>query len=166
MAPPPSGEFSIRLTKSFGQTPTEKIEIIGEPNRFATIKITNHVGAQNQTIIAKEGSIQADDVNELLSLVRPLEGLPTNPDEDVYGLDTRVILSTFEVQWDNGEEVEGAEAATNQRRRISKLSRTWWIVSTRWQGRRLRIARLEDSPAYIRVAKGVVRRWGSKVSFH
>ncbi|KAL8719379.1 MAG: hypothetical protein Q9225_003609 [Loekoesia sp. 1 TL-2023] len=113
MAPPPSGEFSIRLTKSFGQTPTEKIEIIGEPNRFATIKVTNHVGAQNQTIIAKEGSIQADDVNELLSLVRPLEGLPTNPDEDVYGLDTRVILSTFEVQWDNGEEVEGAEAATN-----------------------------------------------------
>ena len=48
-----------------------------------------------------------------MSLVRPLEGLPTNPDEDVYGLDTRIILSTFEVQWDNGEEVEGAEAATN-----------------------------------------------------
>ncbi|KAL8840882.1 MAG: hypothetical protein Q9170_001146 [Blastenia crenularia] len=113
MAPPPSGEFSIRLTKSFSASPTEKIEIIGEPNRFATIKVTNHVGAQNQTIIAKEGQIQAEDVNELLSLVRPLEGLPTNPSKDVYGLDTRVILSTFEVQWDNGEEVEGAEAATN-----------------------------------------------------
>ncbi|KAI4150590.1 MAG: hypothetical protein L6R39_002238 [Caloplaca ligustica] len=113
MAPPPSGEFSIRLTKSFNQTPTEKIEIIGEPNRSATIKVTNHEGAQNQTIIAKEGTIPADDVKELLSLVRPLEGLPTNPDEDVYGLDTRLTLVTFEVQWDNGEEIEGAEAPTN-----------------------------------------------------
>ncbi|KAL8741019.1 MAG: hypothetical protein Q9184_008434, partial [Pyrenodesmia sp. 2 TL-2023] len=88
MAPPPSNEFSIRLTKPFSQTPTSKIEIIGEPNRPATINDTNHVGAQNQTIIAKEGSISADDVNELLSLVRPLEGLPSNPDEDVYELDT------------------------------------------------------------------------------
>ncbi|KAL9584722.1 MAG: hypothetical protein Q9203_004555 [Teloschistes exilis] len=113
MAPPPSGEFSIVLTKSFGATPTEKTEIIGEPNRFATIKVTNHVGAQNQTIIAKEGTIQADDVNELLSIVQPLGGLPSNPDEDVYGFDTRIILSTFEVQWDNGEDVEGVEARTN-----------------------------------------------------
>lgn len=113
MAPPPSGEFSIRLTKPFTQTPTEKIEIIGEPNRPATIKHVTHVGAANQTIITHQGTIPADDVKELLALVRPLEGLPTNPDEDVYGLDTRVVLSTFEVQWDNGEEVEGAEAPTN-----------------------------------------------------
>jgi len=113
MAPPPSGEFSIRLTKSFGQTPTEKTEIIGEPKRTANIKITKHVGKDNQTITTKEGSIQSDDVNELLSIVRPLEGLPTNPNEDIYGLDTRIILTTFEVQWDNGEEIEGAEADTN-----------------------------------------------------
>lgn len=45
--------------------------------------------------------------------MRPLEGLPTNPNEDIYGYDTRIVLSTFEVQWDNGEDVEGAEAATN-----------------------------------------------------
>lgn len=113
MAPPPSGEFSIRLTKPFSATPTSKLEIIGEPNRFATIKSTTHVGAQNQTIIAKEGSIQAEDVNELLSLVTPLRGFPTNPDEDLYGLDTRLTLATFEVQWDNGEEVEGAEGKVN-----------------------------------------------------
>jgi hypothetical protein len=113
MAPPPSSEFSIRLTKSFGQTPTEKTEIIGEPNRTANIKITKHVGKDNQTITTKEGSIQSDDVNELLSIVRPLEGLPTNPNEDIYGFDTRIILTTFEVQWDNGEEIEGAEADTN-----------------------------------------------------
>ena len=91
------------------------------------------MGAQNQTVITKEGSIQAcvcsypssrslactdkkfysDDTNELLALVRQLEGFPSNPGEDVYGFDTRIILSTFEVQWDNGEEVEGAEAVTN-----------------------------------------------------
>jgi len=113
VAPPPSSEFSIRLTKSFGQTPTEKTEIIGEPNRTANIKITKHVGKDNQTITTKEGSIQSDDVNELLSIVRPLEGLPTNPNEDIYGFDTRIILTTFEVQWDNGEEIEGAGADTN-----------------------------------------------------
>lgn len=113
MAPPPSGEFSIKITKSFGQTPTEKIEIIGEPNRAANIKIINHVGKHRQTITTKQGSIQSHDVNELLSIVSPLEGLPTNPNEDIYGFDTRIILSTFEIQWDNGEDVEGAEAVTN-----------------------------------------------------
>ena len=45
--------------------------------------------------------------------MRQLEGFPSNPDEDVYGLDTRIVLSTFEVQWDNGEEIEEAEAPTN-----------------------------------------------------
>ncbi|KAG7007643.1 hypothetical protein G7Y79_00009g027520 [Physcia stellaris] len=107
MAPPPSGEFSIRLTKSFGKTPTEKIEIIGEPNRPATVKVTNHVGAQNQTILTKQGEIDAGDVNTLTDLVKQLAGLPSNPTEDIYGLDTRIVLSTFEVQWDNGEEMEG-----------------------------------------------------------
>ncbi|KAI4264153.1 MAG: hypothetical protein L6R42_000734 [Xanthoria sp. 1 TBL-2021] len=113
MAPPPSGEFSIRLTKPFTQTPTSKIEIIGEPNRPANIKHTTHVGAQNQTLIIKEGSIDAEDSNELMDLIRPLAGLPSDPNEDVYGLDARLAVATFEVQWDNGEEVEGAEAKSN-----------------------------------------------------
>ncbi|KAL8713121.1 MAG: hypothetical protein Q9220_002642 [cf. Caloplaca sp. 1 TL-2023] len=111
MAPPPSGEFSIRVTKPFSASTltTEKIEILGEPNRPATIYVTNHVGAQAQTLIAKEGSCDAEDVNELMDLVKPLQGLPVNPSKDIYGLDTRVVLSTFELQWDNGEEVEGEE---------------------------------------------------------
>ncbi|KAL8757394.1 MAG: hypothetical protein Q9199_002271 [Rusavskia elegans] len=113
MAPPPSGEFSIRLTKPFSATPTSKIEIIGEPNRPANIKHTTHVGAQNQTLIIKEGSIDAEDSNELMDLIRPLAGLPSDPNEDVYGLDARLDVATFEVQWDNGEEVEGAEAKSN-----------------------------------------------------
>ncbi|KAI4283154.1 MAG: hypothetical protein L6R38_002377 [Xanthoria sp. 2 TBL-2021] len=113
MAPPPSGEFSIRLTKPFTAPSTSKIEIIGEPNRPATIKHTTHVGAQNQTLIIKEGSINAEDSNELMDLIRPLAGLPSDPNEDVYGLDARLDVATFEVQWDNGEEVEGAEAKSN-----------------------------------------------------
>ncbi|KAL8913022.1 MAG: hypothetical protein Q9171_002090 [Xanthocarpia ochracea] len=113
MAPPPSGEFAIRLTKPFTDMPTSKIEIIGEPNRPATIKHTTHVGADNQTLIIKEGSIDASDSNELVDLVRPLAGFPSNPDEDIYGLGVRLDLATFEVQWDNGEDVEGAEAKSN-----------------------------------------------------
>ena len=49
----------------------------------------------------------------LLDVVRQLEGLPTSPNEDIYGFDTRIIITTFEIQWDNGEEVEGAESNAN-----------------------------------------------------
>lgn len=45
--------------------------------------------------------------------MRQLEGFPSNPTEDIYGFDTRITLTTFEVQWDNGEDVEGAEGAAN-----------------------------------------------------
>ncbi|KAI4090073.1 MAG: hypothetical protein LQ339_008447 [Xanthoria mediterranea] len=111
MAPPPSGEFSIRLTKPFTATttPTSKIEIIGEPNRPATIKHTTHVGAQAQTLIIKEGAIDAEDSNELMDLIRPLAGLPSDSNKDLYGKDARLDVATFEVQWDNGEEVEGGQ---------------------------------------------------------
>ncbi|KAL8640001.1 MAG: hypothetical protein Q9226_008796 [Calogaya cf. arnoldii] len=109
MAPPPSGEFSIRLTKPFTATPSSKIEIIGEPNRPASIKHTTHVGAQAQTLIIKEGSINKEDSNELMDLIKPLAGFPSDPDKDVYGLDARLDVATFEVQWDNGEEVEGGK---------------------------------------------------------
>ncbi|KAL8946094.1 MAG: hypothetical protein Q9222_007467, partial [Ikaeria aurantiellina] len=96
MAPPPSGEFSITLTKPFttspSSPPTSKIEIIGEPNRPATINVTSHVGAQSQTLIAKEGACDAEDVNELMDLVKPLQGLPSSPDKDIYGVDARLVL--------------------------------------------------------------------------
>ena len=51
----------------------------------------------------------SDDVNTLLDLVKQLAGFPSNPTEDIYGFDTRIVLTTFEVQWDNGEEIEGEE---------------------------------------------------------
>ena len=117
MAPPPSGEFSIRLTKSFtATTPTSKIEIIGEPNRPATIKHTTHVGAQAQTLIIKEGAIDAEDSNELMDLIKPLAGLPSDSNKDIYGKDVRLDVATFEVQWNNGEEVEGGEVTEENRK--------------------------------------------------
>ena len=117
MAPPPSGEFSIRLTKPFtATTPTSKIEIIGEPNRPATIKHTTHVGAQAQTLIIKEGAIDAEDSNELMDLIKPLAGLPSDSNKDIYGKDVRLDVATFEVQWDNGEEVEGGEVTEENRK--------------------------------------------------
>ena len=83
MAPPPSGEFSVTLTKSFSLSDpsAEKISIIGEPNRPATISVASRTGAQNQTLLAKEGALQADDVNELLDLVKPLGGFPSKAGE-------------------------------------------------------------------------------------
>lgn len=117
MAPPPSGEFSIRLTKPFtATTPTSKIEIIGEPNRPATIKYTTHVGAQAQTLIIKEGAIDAEDSNELMDLIKPLAGLPSDSNKDIYGKDVRLDVATFEVQWNNGEEVEGGEVTEENRK--------------------------------------------------
>lgn len=65
-------------------------------------------------------TIPSDDVNELLSLVKQLEGFPTDPKEDLYGLDTRLALTTFEVQWDNGDEVEGAEGPTEENKQTFK----------------------------------------------
>ena len=40
-----------------GKTPTKKIEIIGEPNRSANIKVTDHTGKDNQNVQVKTGDI-------------------------------------------------------------------------------------------------------------
>ena len=49
-----------------------------------------------------------------------MAGLPTNPKEDVYGLDSQLTLTTFEVQWDNGENVEGGDAPTDENKQTFK----------------------------------------------
>ena len=54
MAPPPSGEFLVRLQKPFNGTPTHTIDITGEPNRSANIKQTQHHG---NTIEEKVGTM-------------------------------------------------------------------------------------------------------------
>ena len=40
--------------------------------------------------------------------MQPLGGFPSNSGKDIYGQDTRMVLSTFEVQWDNLGEVVSA----------------------------------------------------------
>ena len=37
----------------------EKIEVISEPNRVATVKWTTYVGKNNQTVLTKEGKTQS-----------------------------------------------------------------------------------------------------------
>jgi hypothetical protein len=54
MAPPPSGEFLVRLQKPFNGTATHTIDITGEPNRSANIKQTHHHG---NTIEEKVGTM-------------------------------------------------------------------------------------------------------------
>lgn len=67
MAPPPSGEFLVRLQKPFNGTATHTIDITGEPNRSANIKQTHHHG---NTIEEKVGTMasyvhyQAFDTDE------------------------------------------------------------------------------------------------------
>ncbi|KAI9692815.1 MAG: hypothetical protein M1822_004809 [Bathelium mastoideum] len=97
MAPRPSGEFTVRLTKPFTGTPTHVIEVTGEPNRPATVQRTQQAGGSSST--KKTGSISKDDVNELMTLVNQLRGFPSSSSGDVYGLDTKLELNTFEIQW-------------------------------------------------------------------
>merc|ERR1711900_10752 len=81
MAPPPSGEFTIRLQKPFSGSPTHTVEVIGEPNRPAVIRSSQHEGTNKTS--EKSGDVPKDDVN----------------DQDVV-----FELNTFEIQWANKDE--------------------------------------------------------------
>ncbi|KAF1838863.1 hypothetical protein BDW02DRAFT_564465 [Decorospora gaudefroyi] len=102
VAPPPSGEFQIMLSKPFNGTPTHTIEVIGEPNREASVRMSNYNGSNKAS--EKSGSVPQDDVRELTSLVSTLRGFPSHPSKDVYGLDTKVDFNTFELQWSNEDD--------------------------------------------------------------
>ncbi|TKA66646.1 hypothetical protein B0A49_08632 [Cryomyces minteri] len=107
----PSGEeFDISLHRSFSGPPSKKVEIIGSANRQATIKHTEHTG---KNILTSEGTVKRDEVDELLGACAQLRGLPTNSNKDLYGFDVRVSLTTFDIQWDNGDDIEGAESDAN-----------------------------------------------------
>ena len=69
-APPPSGEFNIKLVKPFSGSPTHTVEIIGEPNRAGNIKITNHSGTN---ITEKTG-----DFPKYVESLCPLRTSPLN----------------------------------------------------------------------------------------
>ncbi|KAF2449827.1 hypothetical protein P171DRAFT_507557 [Karstenula rhodostoma CBS 690.94] len=107
VAPPPSGEFQVVLSRPFSGTPTHQIEVIGEPNRSASIRRTEHTGSGSSS--EKKGDVPADDVQELLTLVSQLRGFPSHASKDVYGLDTKMDFNTFEIQWSNGDEDSAAD---------------------------------------------------------
>jgi hypothetical protein len=44
-----------------------------------------------------------DDVEELLRLVSEVRGFPSHASTDVYGLDAKLELNTFDIQWSNAE---------------------------------------------------------------
>ncbi|TKA39384.1 hypothetical protein B0A54_10403 [Friedmanniomyces endolithicus] len=102
VAPPPSNEFEIRLTKPFSGPPKHTIEVIGSPNRSASIRTTTHTSPTQTS--HKTGDVPADDVQELLRLVSELRGFPSHPSKDIYEKDVKVDFNTFEIQWGNGEE--------------------------------------------------------------
>jgi hypothetical protein len=83
-------------------SPTHTIEVIGEPNRPAVIRSSQHEGSNKTS--EKSGDVPKDDVNELMTLVNQLRGFPSHASKDVYGLDVYFELNTFEIQWANKDE--------------------------------------------------------------
>ncbi|KAK4547370.1 hypothetical protein LTR36_001026 [Oleoguttula mirabilis] len=102
VAPPPSGEFTVRLTKPFSGPPKHTVEVIGEPNRSASVRVSQYNGHHKST--EKDGDMPHDDVQELLRLVSELRGFPSNHTDDVYGQDAKVEFDTFEIQWSNADD--------------------------------------------------------------
>ena len=39
-----------------------------------------------------------------MSVISTVRGFPSHPNTDIYGLDTKLDLTTFEIQWTNKEE--------------------------------------------------------------
>jgi len=110
VAPQPAGEsFQVVLSKPFSGTPTHQIEVIGELNSTASVRMTNYNG--NAKSSEKRGDIAQDDVRELMSLISTLRGFPSSENTDIYGLDTKLDFATFEIQWSNQED-DPAAAAT------------------------------------------------------
>jgi hypothetical protein len=92
---------SLHLTNCTG-TPTHQIEVIGELNRPASIRLTNYNG--NAKSSEKKGDVPQDDVRELISLISTLRGFPSDDNKDIYGVDTKLDFATFEIQWSNQED--------------------------------------------------------------
>ncbi|GAB7352410.1 hypothetical protein MBLNU459_g2836t1 [Dothideomycetes sp. NU459] len=118
MAPPPSGEFEVRLQKPFSGPPTHVVEIIGEPNRPASVSVTDT--SSSHSIVKKTGDCSADDVQELMSLISQLRGFPSDKSKDIYGLDTRLEFNTFEIQWASDDDDSVASEVTGESKETYK----------------------------------------------
>lgn len=60
-----------------------------------------------------------------MSLVSALRGFPSHPSKDVYGLDTKLELATFEIQYANDDEDPSAneisELAAEQKDEFKRI---------------------------------------------
>ncbi|KAH7072234.1 hypothetical protein BKA63DRAFT_568149 [Paraphoma chrysanthemicola] len=116
VAPQLAGEgFQVMLSKPFSGAPTHQVEIIGELNRSASIRLTNYNGSAKSS--EKKGDVPQDDVRELIALVSELRGFPSRETNDIYGLNTKLEFATFEIQWTNQEDdpaATGGEVAGEQ----------------------------------------------------
>jgi len=62
----------------------------------------------------------SDDTQELMRLVNQLRGFPTSSSSDIYGRDTLLELTTFEIQWENNEEDAVSTEATAENKETFK----------------------------------------------
>jgi hypothetical protein len=61
-----------------------------------------------------------DDVNELMTLIDQLRGFPSSSSGDVYGLDTKLELNSFEIQWANDEDETVASSVEEEQKTTFK----------------------------------------------
>ncbi|KAJ4392623.1 hypothetical protein N0V91_011337 [Didymella pomorum] len=122
VAPPPSGEWQVTLSKPFSGTPTVQIEVIGDHNGSASIRRTNT--SDNGTSDERKGDVPADDVKELMNLVGALRGFPSSDKKDIYGADVKVDFNTMEIQWSNGDDdsVDVKEIAGEQKDEFKRVA--------------------------------------------
>ncbi|KAL6704236.1 hypothetical protein ACN47E_008404 [Coniothyrium glycines] len=123
VAPPPSAEFRIVLSKPFSGPPTHQIEVIGEHNRSAIIRVTNYTS--NAKSLEKRGDVPHDDVRELIALISSLRGFPSDESRDIYGYDVKLVFNTFEFQWSNQDDdpaAAGVEVADEQKEDFKRIA--------------------------------------------
>jgi hypothetical protein len=55
-----------------------------------------------------------------MRLVSQLRGFPTSSASDIYGLDTKLELTTFDIQWENNEDDAVSNEATAENKETFK----------------------------------------------
>jgi len=55
-----------------------------------------------------------------MRLVSQLRGFPTNSGQDIYGLGTKIELTTFDIQWANDEDDAVSSEATAENKETFK----------------------------------------------
>ncbi|KAK3681512.1 hypothetical protein LTR37_020875 [Vermiconidia calcicola] len=78
------------------------VEVIGEINRSASIKVSEYNGHHKSS--EKVGDVPKDDVHELMNLITTVRGFPSHESKDVYGYDVKLDFNSMEIQWSNKDD--------------------------------------------------------------